>query len=64
MPQKGSRKFRVLLGCIDVLAASCLYFYRKHEQPSEAEMTSVAIGTLPPLSGSSPCSAMQLKFVW
>jgi hypothetical protein len=59
MPQKGSRKHRALLGCIGVLAASCVYFYRRHQQPSEAAMTSAAIGTLPPsleAAHAVPCS--------
>jgi phosphonate degradation associated HDIG domain protein len=30
----------VSLGGIGILAASCVYFYRKHQQPSEAEMIS------------------------
>ena len=30
----------VSLGGIGILAASCVYFYRKHQQPAEAEMTS------------------------
>jgi phosphonate degradation associated HDIG domain protein len=32
--------YLVSLGGIAILAASCVYFYRKHRQPLEAEMTS------------------------